>query len=73
MAPDIVCIDGQLLRFAGAGTIILPMQLQAEAAAASNPRPYQTGSAKNCMREGLVVLIANDPTYTGRKFPALDT
>lgn len=73
VAAGIVCLDGQLLRFSGAGAVTLPMQFQADAAVFSDPRPYQTGGTKNCMREVPAVLVASDPTYTTGEFLSLDT
>lgn len=73
VSAGIVCLDGQLLRFTGAGAVTLPMQLQAGAAVLSDPRPYQTGGTKNCMREVPAVLVASDPAYTAGEFLALDT
>lgn len=73
ISAGIVCLDGQLLRFAGAGAVTLPAQLQAGAAILSDPRPYQTGGTKNCMREVPAELVASDPTYRGGQFLPLDT
>lgn len=73
VAAGIVCLDGQLLRFAGAGAVSLPAQFQAGAAVLSDPRPYQTGGTKSCMREVPAVLVASDPTFAGGEFVALDT
>lgn len=72
VAAGIVCLDGQLLRFAGAGAVPLPAQFQAGAAVLSDPRPYQTGGTKNCMREVPALLVASDPTYAGGEFLPLD-
>lgn len=72
VAAGIVCLDGQLLRFVGAGAVTLPAQFQAGAAMFSDPRPYQTGGTKNCMREVPAVLVATDP-YTAGQFLPLDT
>lgn len=68
ITAGIVCLDGQLLRFAGAGAITLPAQLQAGAPILSDPRLYQTGGTKDCMREVPAVLVASDPAYTGGEF-----
>ena len=73
VAAGIVCLDGQLLRFAGAGAVTLPMQFQAGAAVGSDPRPYQTGGTKSCMREVPAVLVAADPAYTLGEFLPLAT
>lgn len=68
VAAGIVCLEGQLLRFAGAGGVTLPAQFQAGAVVLTDPRPYQTGGTKYCMREVLAVLVASDPTYSAGEF-----
>ena len=65
VAAGILCLDGQLLRFAGAGAVALPAQFQAGANAGSDPRPYQTGGTKNCMEERPAVLGADNPAFSG--------
>ncbi len=72
ITAGIVCLDGQLLRFAGASGVALPAQLQAGAVVLSDPRPYQTGGTKYCMREVPAELVASNPAYTGGEFLPLD-
>ncbi len=73
VTAGIVCLDGQLLRFAGASGVALPAQFQAGAVVLSDPRPYQTGGTKYCMREVPAELVASNPAYAGGEFLPLDT
>lgn len=73
VTAGIVCLDGQLLRFAGASGVPLPAQFQAGAVLGSDLRPYQTGGSKYCASEVPAVLSAADPAYVGGEFLPVDT
>lgn len=75
ITAGIVCLNGQLLRFAGQSSVVLPAQFQAGAEFfdPDQYRPYQTGGSLPCMREIPAVLVASDPGYTGGEFLTLDT
>lgn len=73
VSAGIVFLDGQLLRFAGQSGVTLPAQFQAGAVVFSDPRPYQTGGTKDCVREVPAVLVASNPAYTAGEFLPLDT
>jgi hypothetical protein len=72
VTAGIICLDGQLLRFAGASGVALPAQFQAGAVVLTEPRPYQTGGTKYCMREVPAVLVATNPSYTAGQFLPVD-
>jgi hypothetical protein len=68
VGAGIVFIDGQLLRFYGAGAVTLPAQFQAGGYEFIDQRTYQTSGLKTCIRERVATLAPTDPTYTGGQF-----
>ncbi|MBO2009158.1 phage baseplate protein [Hymenobacter negativus] len=73
VSAGIVFLDGQLLRFYGAGSVTLPMQLQRGGYDFLDQRTYQVGGTKTCIRERVAVLVDADPSYTGGEFIPFDT
>lgn len=73
VTAGLVFLDGQLLRFYGAGAVTLPAQLQRGGFDLLDQRTYQVGGTKTCIREAVVVLAAADPAYTGGEFIPFDT
>lgn len=72
ITAGILCLDRQLMRFAGQSGVSLPAQFQAGAVLNTDPRPYQTGGTKFCMREVPAVLVASNPAYSGGEFLPVD-
>lgn len=72
VGAGIVFIDGEMMRFYGAGAVTLPAQFQRGGFEVLDQRTYQTGGTKTCIRERIAVLVPTDPTYTG-EYIALDT
>lgn len=58
VAPGIVWLAGELLRFDGAASVALPAELAAGPLVGSNPRTYQVGGTRNCMEERKAMLQA---------------
>jgi hypothetical protein len=73
VAAGIIFIDGQLLRFYGAGGVTLPAQLQRGGYDLLDQRTYQVGGTKTCIRERVAVLAAADSTYRGGEFIPFDS
>lgn len=72
VAPGLVCLDGEFVRFYGASGVTLPMQLERDPSAPYflDERPYETGGTKPCIREYAAHLVPA-VGYTGREFVTL--
>lgn len=73
VSAGIVFIDGEMMRFYGAGAVTLPLQFQRGGFEVLDVRTYQTGGSKTCIRERVAVLAAADPAYAGGEFIPFDT